>query len=756
MDWNASVNGAFSDLFTKRNVFLLFSFWLGGLAILAAYGTSPSRLARRAPICGELPVQRENAGGAFVASRRGAEAGGPAYNVICDDLHLENGRFGVFRTASHRVMHIGNLRVTFSEPATTPGCHESGAAALGAFFSLFAPRRGGLGLFHELQGPEQGFSITPDSADTTEVHIRGLDWEIRRAETTVFQACCRRAALESGSFEVVLRGHARLTTPWTTLESNCIRLDMQNNRIVADGPYVLTRDGTKEPGVTNCGWPMADFGFGISDWAGATPAGTNPSALGGSFCHPVPSAGCATAAEPVDDRIAAGRARMFEGTAAGFAEAYRTFDAALKETNGSGVGDGRQLAFLHALSRGALLFAHHPDVVSADGFFALAETFGITPTAGALADIKAVLSGGMEGDRAPSDSAAEGDGTGWTVPAELDAVLAELDAIADAPARFAVRFTPEETGLAEDVEVDYGEVLILKALLLSYRGMLAAQTAESLAAEPDIGRAESGLAPGIPCAPLTSSACEIGLWGVVDRCINNALYRQSARLCTEVVGPLEADEAGLLAQSARSLAEGVACYLRAIDYMRLENQPAGTDPQEDEFLYLGPGAAEQIGPIQTRVPALSQRLADRTITAPDFQAARTFDLHDTNGAFLGELMLADGLPGPKDDGGRLTMKDGTVLTVEWIDIGPDNTVAIDLRGRATWRQVWFEGTFTPGHQRIVDGTMEDWGDGRRLLTGVTARRAEEPPRPREAHAPAATYSRIVGRAETTRLPMADW
>jgi hypothetical protein len=207
-------------------------------------------------VCAELPVVGANASGAVVVSRRYAEAGRPAYNLTCDDLRTENGRLGLFRTASHRVVHITNLCVTFSEAPMGQACHDSGAVALGDFFSLFAPQRGsgvcGLGLFHDLQGPEQGFSIAPESADTTEVRIQGLQWEIRRNGRTVFQACCRRAGLESGSFAVVLRGHAKVTADGATLESNCLTLDMQNSRIVADGPYILTRNGTRECGAGSC------------------------------------------------------------------------------------------------------------------------------------------------------------------------------------------------------------------------------------------------------------------------------------------------------------------------------------------------------------------------------------------------------------------------------------------------------------------------------------------------------------------------
>jgi hypothetical protein len=257
MDWNASTDGAFSDLFSKRNLFLLVSFWLGGLAILVAYGTSPSNPAGRIPAVAESPVSPESGSGAFVASRRRADARRPAYRVACDDLNIENGRLGWFRTASHQVIQITNLRVTFSPESSGPGRREGLTAGLGDFFSLFAPQSGSggagtPGLLHDLQGPEQAFSMYFEPSDTTEVHIRGLHWEIRRDGVSVFETRCRHARLESGSFDIVLRGHATVTAKGATLESNCLTLDARNDFIIANGPYCLTQARNKTFGAGAC------------------------------------------------------------------------------------------------------------------------------------------------------------------------------------------------------------------------------------------------------------------------------------------------------------------------------------------------------------------------------------------------------------------------------------------------------------------------------------------------------------------------
>jgi hypothetical protein len=449
-----------------------------------------------------------------------------------------------------------------------------------------------------------------------------------------------------------------------------------------------------------------------------------------------------SAAAAVDGRLEAGRAQMLEGTATGLAQAHRIFDEALQETDGPNGAHRRELVFLHALTRGALLFADHPDIVSADDFFALAEGFGLALTGGTLTGVKAALSCGTEADDAASDAASENGWAGWKALAELSAVIAELDSIADAPTRFVVRFRPDETGLAGEVEVDYGEVLLLKALLSSYRAALEAQVSESLEAAPETAHGDSYPAASILRAPVTNSTTPIDLAGVVERCARDALWGESARPGAPWVGGFDLNEA------ARPLPEGVTCYLRAIDYIRVENHPAGTDPQEDELLYLEPGAAEQIQSTGARQPTSGRRLPGREVVASDLQAMFAFDLYDGNSACLGRLTLTEDLVSHNAAGGWLIMNDGVVLTVAWMEIGPDNAVAIDLRSRAAWRQVWLEGTFTADRQAIVDGTMDCWGEGSGFVSRVTGRRTKGWASPCGLHTHAFRRGRDVDDLET--------
>jgi len=209
-----------------------------------------------------------------------------------------------------------------------------------------------------------------------------------------------------------------------------------------------------------------------------------------------------------DDDVMAGRAMLFEGAVAGFAEAYQIFDAAVENGHGSDDTDDRELVFLHALTRAVVLFHDYGDIVSADRFFALAEEFGISLAQSTLADFKAVLSLGS--CKGPVSSAPGGNGPRPRdfVLMELSDIIVELDSISDAPTPFAVCFTPQETGLTGPVEVDYGEVLILKGLLLAYQAELEAQTARILNGDPETARLDGCFVESVLGTETTGAATE--------------------------------------------------------------------------------------------------------------------------------------------------------------------------------------------------------------------------------------------------------
>ena len=439
-----------------------------------------------------------------------------------------------------------------------------------------------------------------------------------------------------------------------------------------------------------------------------------------------------TLAVPVaadDDDVTAGRARMFEGGAAGFAQAYQIFDAALENENRPDDTDDRELVFLHALTRAVVLFHDYPDIVSADRFIALAEEFGISLAQSTLVDFKAVLSPGGHEDHTASSPGADVPSRLDSVLTELSAIVTELDSIANAPSPFTISFAPEETGLAGAVEVDYGEVLILKGLLSACQAELRGQAARRLDVNPETTRRDGCLVESFPGAETAEAVTEIDLLRVVDDCLHDALRPDSSRPMAEVPEPCDQNDAtAISAPAAGHLADAITCFLDAIDHMLSENLPPGTDSQKDELLYLGREARAQMEPVQTRLRAWRRSLRSPTAAKP-VEALWRYDLCDASGGFLGELVLTQDSLGAAGNGGWLAMNDGTVLSIEWMDIGADNTVVMDLRGRTAWRQAWLEATFSADRDSISNGTMDCWGQYAQILTGVTGRRTPSSPRP---------------------------
>lgn len=241
MDWKAGLDIAFSDVLRKRNLLLLVLFWSASLLLVLTYGTISGRLwARHVCPAGATPMVNKNETGAFGAWREAGPEG--SYKVEFGNLRAENGAVGIFRTASHKLVLIENLDVTFRSSA--PG--QDGR--LQDFCDLFAPRRDvvsgaqPLGILDEVESQTAAWSIPVDLANATEVRVRDLDWTVCCADRTVLRVSCKYAQLKADASHVVLRGHATVTTPEATLRSNHIKMDVRDECFVVDGRYVLTRD----------------------------------------------------------------------------------------------------------------------------------------------------------------------------------------------------------------------------------------------------------------------------------------------------------------------------------------------------------------------------------------------------------------------------------------------------------------------------------------------------------------------------------
>src|SRR4030042_6980762 len=82
-----------------------------------------------------------------------------------------------------------------------------------------------------------------------------------------------------------------------------------------------------------------------------------------------------SASEP-NDYIIPGRALLFNGSLSGIRSAYQTFDNGLNDTGCAECSTSRELKFLHAVTRTAMLVVKD-DKGSIDSMFELAKRFGV-------------------------------------------------------------------------------------------------------------------------------------------------------------------------------------------------------------------------------------------------------------------------------------------------------------------------------------------------------------------------------------------
>lgn len=411
--------------------------------------------------------------------------------------------------------------------------------------------------------------------------------------------------------------------------------------------------------------------------------------------------GSTVTAQAAEDYVAAGRFEMAAGTLAGFAEADLIFDAGINDAGGPNCAGDRELIFLHAVTRAVMLFVDYGDVVAADDLFGLAEEFGMTFAETAAAFVNRMLGPDDAGGPAlslPADPDTVGRTLHDTVLPELDRIVAQLDAISDWPTPFVMHFTPSETGLKTDLEVDYGEVLVLKGLLLAYRSLLEVRSSGNLH------------------VVVTDSRGLGGTTGFLPEYVRSLTVSPRSKDAND--GP------PMVAQAREDLAGAIGCWLDAIDYIGSENDPPGTDWQEDELLYFDADTLACLEHVRARLRTLLDSLQHRAVAQCILEQVMTYRVYDANAAYLGEFVLSYDFTGRDGRDGRLTLNDGTVLDVEWVTIEPRNTIMIELSARTQWLEAWFEGTLSADRSTIAGGRLEYWGDRCATWVAVTGERAD--------------------------------
>jgi hypothetical protein len=305
-------------------------------------------------------------------------------------------------------------------------------------------------------------------------------------------------------------------------------------------------------------------------------------------------------AQNPDDCIREGRVHMFDNTLSGLRMAYQIFDDCLNDPLCPECSSNRELVFLHALMRSTLLFIDNNDLVVSDSFLELAGAFGLVVQGDSFdpcdtnpVDVNVLmdLDGCYRIPPGAPDLVGIREVLDYSIIPEINDIVTELNTIADSNvSRFKMFFEPNETGLQKNLEVDYGEVLILKGLLLGFKGFLGAQLAYDLYLDVNDARIDSLLFDEGIC-PNDVNSLELSDFIDINDpngnlSINDDLLGRYSDLLKVLPTPNFPDVNGMaiLAQSAADLIAAVDYYLDALDYIVSEDNPPGTDPQEDELV----------------------------------------------------------------------------------------------------------------------------------------------------------------------------
>lgn len=462
-----------------------------------------------------------------------------------------------------------------------------------------------------------------------------------------------------------------------------------------------------------------------------------------------------------------GRQQMFPLSLSGVRLAYQTFETGMADDD---CNDCPELVFLHALSRTVLLFADKSDLIVNDSFMEIAEAFGFSITGDTLEflDIDASAVVDVEGRYVIPAGAPTGEEIkdildNQIIP-EVNDIIAELETISDASGsggEFRIHLTPAETGLESPLEVDYGDVLMLRALLTAVESILTLEMAYDL--EYAIDRAALNrmlYTDGIrmpetledyiavldvleidPRDLITINFnninfdnpqfdAAIDLWRDVS--LNTYLFDRRpwfGRIYPTPNNP-EIDGSLILARAAHDLVAALNIFKQAADYIMNENTPPGTDDQEDELLYFDPAGSFYHNWLYSRLDDVRTSLADDTSMLYPFETTLEYQVYDSTSRQWGTLDVVLDYTGACGDEGRLTVLPGTLVPSPWsvedveISVAADSVVDIEFEHRDQ-NGIWdggacFEATLSANADSFTDGTFSWFGPvGNGTFKGLT-------------------------------------
>jgi hypothetical protein len=400
-------------------------------------------------------------------------------------------------------------------------------------------------------------------------------------------------------------------------------------------------------------------------------------------------------------------------TLEGMVEAYQTLNNGMN--NPAVTGDKRQLILLHVVARTAMLGLDTGNVSVNTSLLEVVQPLGITMTGHKFFSdipddpdmIKLVL------PRNPADPNCLQFPPGADVNAaasainthilpQLEQILTELNQVTNTPA-FSMILTPAQTGLESNVEVDWGDVLALKAALLSVKTVLYAVANPGYDFVVDLS---NPIFTGWQCDSLP------------DTTTANTILNAYPNLLKILPGV----GSGRLSQAKTNL----VAALNAVD-AALTSITSETDAQTDDLLQLDKTDRVFVA-FRAEFNKLRTSLSNSTAATYTLGSKQTFTLKQSTQT-IGQLGLEYGGPmGVEGEGGWIRVTNPGDLP-GWWDIGWFRVDGTSIEGDAEgwnengnwWASFW--GTISSDGGQITNMTFEysGWWSGD-TVTGLSAQR----------------------------------
>jgi hypothetical protein len=431
------------------------------------------------------------------------------------------------------------------------------------------------------------------------------------------------------------------------------------------------------------------------------------------------------ATEP-SDYLIPGKSYMCEGSLSGLRLAYQTFDAGLKDTSCADCNTNRELIFLHAVTRTAMLFIDNNDLAVKDSFLELADAFGVKVIGDYFDQLDVNVPLDPNGRYKIPAGAPDFDEISNIVHSwiteinSVNGIVAELNSIGDSPSdHFRFFFEPGDTGLENPLEVDYGDLLILKGLLLAFKSELESRQAYDVflnVNETLLHKLlyEDGINPEEP--NFAELAAVIGISDPCNISVNDDFLNPYPNLLKVLPTPGHTEDgAAILAQAKQDLINGINYYFDAFNYIAAENVPPGTDPQEDELVYVDPND-RYLDALNQKLTALRDSLVNDTNMLCPVETTKTYNVYDSTSKLIGQMILVYDLTGLEGESNSLTLNvvgTPSPWEIEWFDVvgGDGSQFEADLEYHSSghWWEGYLEGTLNT-NGNITDVNFDYWGD----------------------------------------------